>query len=210
MEYKAGAIWAGYQAPWDKIAYAITIGQQYLMENTTLGIPAIMQSEGEISLSYGTFSQILNKHQVFTGSRIMGQYGHPQSVLPRLSTLHCCKRLPARSPQKQKGWVFLSCLLLFSIYPANFGGVEWKRILVKTLSCTSSLPSPCLYDTVTNKFSEQVRWVMRMSLASSLGVGAMSATQRLLVWLQRANTSQLSVAHKEDCEFNNRSKGGLG
>ncbi|KAI9566682.1 family 3 glycoside hydrolase [Boletus coccyginus] len=46
MEYKAGAIWGGYQAPWDKIVYAITIGQQYLMENTTLGIPAIMQSEG--------------------------------------------------------------------------------------------------------------------------------------------------------------------
>ncbi|KAI9457376.1 glycoside hydrolase superfamily [Boletus coccyginus] len=46
LEYKAGAVWAGYQAPWDKIVYAITIGQQYLMENTTLGIPAIMQSEG--------------------------------------------------------------------------------------------------------------------------------------------------------------------
>ncbi|KAH0839362.1 family 3 glycoside hydrolase [Lanmaoa asiatica] len=46
MEYKAGAIWAGYLAPWDKIVYAITIGQQYLMENTTLGIPAIIQSEG--------------------------------------------------------------------------------------------------------------------------------------------------------------------
>ncbi|KAF8547215.1 family 3 glycoside hydrolase [Imleria badia] len=46
IEYKAGAIWAGYQAPWEKIVYAITIGQKYLMENTTLGIPAIMQSEG--------------------------------------------------------------------------------------------------------------------------------------------------------------------
>ncbi|KAG8218078.1 family 3 glycoside hydrolase [Butyriboletus roseoflavus] len=46
MEYKAGAIWAGYLAPWDKIVYAIMIGQQYLMENTTLGIPAIIQSEG--------------------------------------------------------------------------------------------------------------------------------------------------------------------
>ncbi|EGO04166.1 glycoside hydrolase family 3 protein, partial [Serpula lacrymans var. lacrymans S7.3] len=46
MEYKSGAIWAGYLAPWDKIVYAITVGQQYLMENTTLGIPAIVQSEG--------------------------------------------------------------------------------------------------------------------------------------------------------------------
>ncbi|KAF8427199.1 family 3 glycoside hydrolase [Boletus edulis BED1] len=46
MEYKAGAIWAGYLAPWDKIVYGITIGQQYLMENTSLGIPAMIQSEG--------------------------------------------------------------------------------------------------------------------------------------------------------------------
>lgn len=52
MEYKAGAIWAGYLAPWDKIVYAITIGQRYLMENTTLGIPAIIQSEGETSAPY--------------------------------------------------------------------------------------------------------------------------------------------------------------
>ncbi|KIK96990.1 glycoside hydrolase family 3 protein [Paxillus rubicundulus Ve08.2h10] len=46
MEYKAGFIWAGYLAPWDKIVYGITVGQRYLMENTTLGIPAIFQSEG--------------------------------------------------------------------------------------------------------------------------------------------------------------------
>ncbi|KAF9224664.1 family 3 glycoside hydrolase [Gyrodon lividus] len=45
-QYKAGAIWAGYLASWDKIVYAITVGQRYLMENTTLGIPAIIQSEG--------------------------------------------------------------------------------------------------------------------------------------------------------------------
>ena len=56
MEYKSGAIWAGYQAPWDKIVYGITIGQRYLMENTTLGIPAIMQSEGETSSRSGCFS----------------------------------------------------------------------------------------------------------------------------------------------------------
>ncbi|EIW81674.1 glycoside hydrolase family 3 protein [Coniophora puteana RWD-64-598 SS2] len=43
---KAGAIWAGYLAPWDKIVYAIEVGQRYLMENTTLGIPGIVQSEG--------------------------------------------------------------------------------------------------------------------------------------------------------------------
>ena len=46
MEYKAGVIWAGYLAPWNKIAYAIYTSQKYLMENTTLDIPAIFQSEG--------------------------------------------------------------------------------------------------------------------------------------------------------------------
>ncbi|KAG6832147.1 hypothetical protein H0H92_004878 [Tricholoma furcatifolium] len=46
MEYKAGNIWAGYLTPWDKLVYAINVGQHYLMENTTLGIPAMFQSEG--------------------------------------------------------------------------------------------------------------------------------------------------------------------
>jgi beta-glucosidase len=43
---KGGAIWGGYLAKWDKIVYAITVGQKYIMENTTLGIPAIFQTEG--------------------------------------------------------------------------------------------------------------------------------------------------------------------
>ncbi|KAI0686420.1 glycoside hydrolase superfamily [Cytidiella melzeri] len=46
LSTKSGAVWGGYLAKWDKIVYAITIGQQYLMENTTLGIPAIFQTEG--------------------------------------------------------------------------------------------------------------------------------------------------------------------
>lgn len=46
MRLKAGAIWGGYLTPWDKFVYGVTIGQKYLMENTTLGIPALIQSEG--------------------------------------------------------------------------------------------------------------------------------------------------------------------
>ncbi|KAF5364299.1 hypothetical protein D9756_001131 [Leucocoprinus leucothites] len=46
MNTRAGSIWAGYATPWDKLAYAVTVGQKYLMENTTLGIPALFQSEG--------------------------------------------------------------------------------------------------------------------------------------------------------------------
>ena len=48
MSTKSGAIWGGYLAKWDKIVYAITVGQKYLMENTTLGIPALFQTEGDV------------------------------------------------------------------------------------------------------------------------------------------------------------------
>ncbi|KAF8169053.1 glycoside hydrolase [Mycena galopus ATCC 62051] len=41
-----GSIWAGYLMPWDKFVFGVTVGQKYMMENTTLGIPALFQSEG--------------------------------------------------------------------------------------------------------------------------------------------------------------------
>ena len=46
MRYKSGSIWGGYLTPWDKFVFGVTVGQKYLMENTTLGIPAMFQSEG--------------------------------------------------------------------------------------------------------------------------------------------------------------------
>ncbi|OJT03499.1 Periplasmic beta-glucosidase [Trametes pubescens] len=46
MASKAGAIWGGYLTPWDKFVFGVSVGQRYLMENTTLGIPALIQSEG--------------------------------------------------------------------------------------------------------------------------------------------------------------------
>lgn len=46
MRLKGGSIWAGYLTPWDKFVFAVEVGQRYLMENTTLGIPALIQSEG--------------------------------------------------------------------------------------------------------------------------------------------------------------------
>ncbi|KAI0352431.1 glycoside hydrolase [Trametes cingulata] len=46
ISQKAGSIWGGYQTPWDKFVFGVTVGQRYLMENTTLGIPALIQSEG--------------------------------------------------------------------------------------------------------------------------------------------------------------------
>ena len=49
MRLKGGSIWGGYLAKWDKIVYGITIGQKYLLENTTLGIPTLFQTEGMCS-----------------------------------------------------------------------------------------------------------------------------------------------------------------
>lgn len=66
MSTKSGAIWCvfyptafpifltfhdrgGYLTPYTKFVYAVTVGQKYLMENTTLGIPAMVQSEGVLS-----------------------------------------------------------------------------------------------------------------------------------------------------------------
>lgn len=48
MRLKGGSIWAGYE----NLAYAVNIGQRYLMENTTLGIPALIQSEGKTCVSH--------------------------------------------------------------------------------------------------------------------------------------------------------------
>ncbi|CAA7268703.1 unnamed protein product [Cyclocybe aegerita] len=46
MRLKGGSIWGGYLVPYEKFVYAVNVGQKYLMENTTLGIPALIQSEG--------------------------------------------------------------------------------------------------------------------------------------------------------------------
>ncbi|KAI3598503.1 glycoside hydrolase family 3 protein [Moniliophthora roreri] len=46
MRLKGGSIWGGYLVPYEKFVYGVEVGQRYLMENTTLGIPALIQSEG--------------------------------------------------------------------------------------------------------------------------------------------------------------------
>ncbi|KAJ8502412.1 hypothetical protein ONZ45_g11788 [Pleurotus djamor] len=46
MNEKSGSIWGGYLMTWEKFVFAVNVGQRYLMENTTLGIPALIQSEG--------------------------------------------------------------------------------------------------------------------------------------------------------------------
>ena len=46
MATKGGSVWGGYLTPWEKFVFGVEVGQRYLMENTTLGIPALVQSEG--------------------------------------------------------------------------------------------------------------------------------------------------------------------
>ncbi|KAL5530859.1 hypothetical protein ACEPAF_7117 [Sanghuangporus sanghuang] len=46
LKLKGGSIWGGYLTPWEKFVFGVEVGQRYLMENTTLGIPALIQSEG--------------------------------------------------------------------------------------------------------------------------------------------------------------------
>lgn len=82
-----GRVDLGRFSPWERIVYAITIGQQYLMENTTLGIPTIIQSKGDIFCHTEPFSRFRMSNQAFMGSRTTEQRGHPQSVLPHPSTL---------------------------------------------------------------------------------------------------------------------------
>lgn len=46
MEYRAGSFYVGYYLNWTTLSDAVKIGQDYLTTNTTLGIPAWVQSEG--------------------------------------------------------------------------------------------------------------------------------------------------------------------
>lgn len=46
MQYRAGSFYVGYDVNWTTLSDSIKIGQDYLAQNTTLGIPAWVQSEG--------------------------------------------------------------------------------------------------------------------------------------------------------------------
>lgn len=46
MEYKQGAFYVGQPVDWESLAINIERGQKWLLENTTFGIPALIQTEG--------------------------------------------------------------------------------------------------------------------------------------------------------------------
>lgn len=46
MQHRAGSYYVGVSVSWELLSRGIRLGQDYLMQNTTLGIPAWVQSEG--------------------------------------------------------------------------------------------------------------------------------------------------------------------
>jgi len=46
METKAGQFYVGYPISWQLLTHGIKLGQDYLIDNTRLGIPALVQTEG--------------------------------------------------------------------------------------------------------------------------------------------------------------------
>ncbi|KUM60526.1 hypothetical protein ACN42_g6607 [Penicillium freii] len=46
MAERSGMFYVGYAVPWDWISENVKRAQDYLLHNTTLGIPAIVQTEG--------------------------------------------------------------------------------------------------------------------------------------------------------------------
>jgi beta-glucosidase len=53
MDSHAGQFYVGHAVPQQVLADNIKIGQDYLVQNTTLGIPALVQSEGVHGLYIG-------------------------------------------------------------------------------------------------------------------------------------------------------------
>jgi hypothetical protein len=98
MAQKGGSIWAGYLTPYDKFVYGVTVGQKYLMENTTLGIPALIQSEGTIVMPHPalTTPHIVSPFpiQVSTALQTKERSSPPPSASLHLSTQPSSPKFP--------------------------------------------------------------------------------------------------------------------
>ena len=79
VRLKGGSIWAGYLVPYDKFVFGVTVGQKYMMENTTLGIPALIQSEGtstqSLSLSLSLSPRHLSSTKTKNKKKLTGLHG---------------------------------------------------------------------------------------------------------------------------------------
>ena len=76
MATKGGSVWGGYLTPWDKFVFGVEVGQRYLMENTTLGIPALVQSEGLCYLIIVCSDELMLRELIinYRSSRIYEQW----------------------------------------------------------------------------------------------------------------------------------------
>ncbi|PLB38807.1 putative beta-glucosidase [Aspergillus candidus] len=82
MELKAGMFYVGYPVPWDWIATNVKRAQDYLIHNTTLGIPALVQTEGIHGFLIGNatiynspiaYGCSFNKDLVYKMAKFIGQ-----------------------------------------------------------------------------------------------------------------------------------------
>lgn len=104
MRTKAGSFWGGYQTPWDKFVYGVTVGQRYLMENTTLGIPALVQSEGNFAFLglLPAISHNMFPLQAYMASPTTARFGLRPSDWRLPSTQISCRKQPRRLRTKRK------------------------------------------------------------------------------------------------------------
>ena len=135
MAQKSGSIWGGYLTPYDKFVYGVTIGQKYLMENTTLGIPAMFQSEG---LPHARkICSILNfflTRQGFMDSRTREPYSLPPLDSQHHSTPHSSHKSRMSWLPKLRASASRRSSRPCSISPANYAGDALKRTSAKTHS----------------------------------------------------------------------------
>ncbi len=81
MATRGGSFYVGYPVDQQWIASGVKIGQDYLMKNTTLGIPALVQSEGIHGFLIGRFHRFVDSILYVTVVELT-----PCQVMPPSST----------------------------------------------------------------------------------------------------------------------------
>lgn len=199
MASKAGAIWGGYLTPWDKFVFGVSVGQRYLMENTTLGIPALIQSEGTVHCTKISHVPTLI---VFRPSRVHKQRddlalpNRPCRVIQPQPPQRGSRDYRRRSRGPRHCARLRACARSLARAPLGSRRRElWRRPI--PVCPTSALGRTAAHgDDIGRE-----RWVWRLSVVYSPVVGETQVHPRSRAWLRRANTSLRSAAHKVACEF---------
>ncbi len=183
MAQKSGSIWGGYLTPYDKFVYGVTIGQKYLMENTTLGIPAMFQSEGlPLVRKICPVLTFLPTRQGYMDSRTREPYSLPPSDSQHPSTPHSSHKSRMSWLPRLKASVYHRFSPPCSISPANYAGDGSKRTSVKI-------------------HSSQARWETPTSPGFNQGSAKTRVAQLSPVWQPRVNISPPSEVLKVVCKL---------